>query len=160
MLWASRTGQGHGRESAAAATLVVQIDRLVAVGQKYVVTLANRGGVTIEVGADEPIYQACLDAGIQLPIACNYGGCITCAGKLVSGKVRQPKATALNRRQAKAGYVLLCVARPKSDCVVEVGVETHDELYRNPLVDAHNRSVVEHAQGRGDGVPLKRKPQG
>jgi ferredoxin len=98
----------------------------------YRVELRN-SGVTLTVDADEPIYKAALDAGIQLPIGCNYGGCITCAAKLISGKVRQPGATALNKRQSSAGYVLLCVARPKSDCVIEDGVESHDALYQNPF---------------------------
>lgn len=89
--------------------------------------------VTLEVGEDEPIYDAALAAGIQLPIACKYGGCITCAAKMITGNVRQPGATALNRRQAKAGYILLCVARPQADCVIDVGVESHDELYQNPF---------------------------
>ncbi|MGI9450862.1 MAG: 2Fe-2S iron-sulfur cluster-binding protein, partial [Geminicoccaceae bacterium] len=44
-----------------------------------------------------------------------------------------PGATALNKRQAKAGYILLCVARPTTDCVIDAGVESHDELYRNPF---------------------------
>lgn len=90
-------------------------------------------GVTLTVGADQPIYRAALEAGIQLPIGCDYGGCITCAAKLISGKVRQPGATALNKRQSAAGYILLCVARPKSDCVIEEGVESHDALYQNPF---------------------------
>jgi len=29
--------------------------------------------------------------------------------------------------------VLLCVAQPKSDCTLDVGVESHDKLYRNPF---------------------------
>ncbi len=117
--------------------------------KKHRVTLQNRGGVTLEVGEDEPIYDACLAAGIQLPIACKYGGCITCAGQLISGKVHQPKATALNRRQSRAGYILMCVARPQQDCVVTVGVETHGTLYANPLDVAKNRLIVEQAKGRG-----------
>ena len=115
----------------------------------YQVTLRNRGGVTLLVGEDEPIYEACLKAGIQIPIACNYGGCITCAGRLISGKVRQPKGTALNRRQSQEGYILMCVARPKEDCVIEVGVETHGRLYANPFAKPSNKAIVERAQGRG-----------
>jgi len=99
---------------------------------KYTIILRNQN-ITLEVGNDEPIYDAALAAGIQLPIACKYGGCITCAAKMISGSVRQPGATALNRRQAKAGYILLCVARPQTDCVLDVGVESHDELYQNPF---------------------------
>ncbi|MEL6505012.1 MAG: 2Fe-2S iron-sulfur cluster-binding protein [Pseudomonadota bacterium] len=100
---------------------------------KHRVTLSNRDGVTLTVSEDEPIYDAALAAGIQLPIACKYGGCITCAARMTSGKVRQPKGTALNRRQSQAGYILLCVARPTQDCVVEVGVESHSDLYQNPF---------------------------
>lgn len=105
----------------------------------HLVTLANRGGRTVSCRADEPIFDACEAAGIALPIACRYGGCITCAARLVSGRVRQPNATALNGRQSRAGYVLLCVARPKTDCVLEVGVESHGELYENPFRRAPGR---------------------
>ncbi len=98
----------------------------------FKVELKN-SGATIDVGEDEPIYNAALRAGIQLPIGCEYGGCITCAAKLISGKVRQPGATAINRRQSQAGYILLCVAHPKTDCVIEDGVESHDQLYQNPF---------------------------
>ncbi|HDZ73456.1 MAG TPA: 2Fe-2S iron-sulfur cluster binding domain-containing protein [Aurantimonas coralicida] len=97
------------------------------------VTFANRNGRVLDVGEDQPILDAAEAAGFVLPVACRYGGCITCAGRLVSGKVRQPKGTALNRRQSAAGYILLCVARPRSDCVIAVGVESHDDLYRNPF---------------------------
>lgn len=116
----------------------------------FQVTLRNRG-VTLTVGEDEPIYDAAIAAGIQAPIACRYGGCITCAAKLISGKVRQPKGTALNRRQSQAGYILLCVARPKEDCVVDIGVESHDELYQNPFAIAANRDVIKRAKGASGG---------
>jgi len=100
--------------------------------ESYQVELRN-SGVTLDVATDHSIYKAALEAGIQLPIGCNYGGCISCAAKLVSGKVRQPGATALNKRQSVAGYILLCVAQPTSDCVVDEGVDSQDELYINPF---------------------------
>jgi len=37
--------------------------------------------VTLQVAAGQPIYKAALEAGVQLPIGCDYGGCITCAAK-------------------------------------------------------------------------------
>ncbi len=102
-------------------------------GRTHRVSLRNVG-VTLDVGEEQPIYQAALKAGIQLPIGCSYGGCITCAAKLIEGRVRQPGATALNKRQSKAGYILLCVARPVTDCVIDAGVDSHDELYQNPFM--------------------------
>lgn len=101
--------------------------------ESFEVTIANRGGRVIQVRPDQSILDAAEAAGMVLPVACRYGGCITCAARLISGKVRQPNGTALNRRQSAAGYILLCVARPRSDCVIAVGVESHDDLYRNPF---------------------------
>lgn len=99
----------------------------------FKITLANRRHKTVRCRDGETIYEACVRAGVQLPIACEYGGCITCAARLLSGKVRQPGATALNRRQSRDGYILTCVAHPVSDCELEVGVESHTTLYRNPF---------------------------
>ena len=99
----------------------------------YKVKLLN-SKIEIDVKYNQSIYEAALEKGIQLPIGCNYGGCITCAAKLVSGKVKQPGATALNKRQAKEGYILLCVARPTEDCIIEDGVESHGQLYQNPFL--------------------------
>ena len=30
---------------------------------------------------------------------------------------------------------ILCVAKAKTDCTIEIGVESHDKLYRNPFLD-------------------------
>lgn len=98
----------------------------------YQVELRN-AGITLTVFSGQSIYDAALLANVQLPIGCNYGGCITCAARLLEGRVKQPGASALNRRQSKAGYILLCVAHPVSDCVIEEGVESHQDLYENPF---------------------------
>ena len=100
---------------------------------KHKVSLRNRSNVTLEVDEEEPIIDVFEENGLVLPVACRYGGCITCAAKLVSGKVHQPNAIALKKRQEKEGYILLCVAKPREDCVLEVGVESHDNLYQNPF---------------------------
>ena len=41
----------------------------------------------------------------------------------------------MNNRQIAKGYVILCVARANSDITLEIGVESHDALYRNPFLD-------------------------
>jgi ferredoxin len=101
----------------------------------FTITLANQGGVAFEVDHRQPLLQSLRDRGVDLPYGCRYGGCITCAAKLISGKVDQQAQRALNNRQLNNGYVILCVARPMSDCTLEVGVESHDKLYRNPFLD-------------------------
>ena len=101
----------------------------------WTVTVANQGGATFDVDASRPLLETLQEQGVDLPYGCRYGGCITCAAKVTSGSVDQSEQVALNNRQLNNGYAVLCVARPVSDCVLEVGVESHDELYRNPFLD-------------------------
>ena len=99
------------------------------------VTLANRGNASYQVSGRRPLLDELRDQGVDLPYGCKYGGCITCAAKLIDGEVDQRAQVALNNRQIANGYVILCVARAKSDCIFEIGTESHDKLYRNPFLD-------------------------
>lgn len=101
----------------------------------FTITLANQGGATFDVDRRKPLLQSLREQGVDLPYGCKYGGCISCAAKMISGKVDQKAQRALNNRQINNGYIILCVARPLSDCTLEVGVESHDKLYRNPFLD-------------------------
>ena len=100
---------------------------------KVTITLANREGETFEVDARRPLLETLEAQGVSLPYGCRYGGCISCAAKLLEGEVDQRRGVALNGRQLADGYVLMCIARPLSDCTLDVGVESHDKLYRNPF---------------------------
>jgi ferredoxin len=103
------------------------------------VTLANRGGEALTV--DDALYllDSLLDQGVDLPYGCRYGGCITCAARLTAGEVDQRRQVALNDRQLGEGYVTLCVAKPLTDCTLEVGVDSHDRLYQNPFLTGGSR---------------------
>ena len=99
------------------------------------ITIANRKNARYEVKGCKPLLDELRDQGLDLPYGCRYGWCITCAAKLISGEVEQRVQVALNNRQLKNGYVIMCVARAKTDCTFEIGVESHDKLYRNPFLD-------------------------
>jgi len=99
------------------------------------ITIANRDNARFEVDAKRPLLDSLRDQGVDLPYGCKYGGCITCAAKLLNGEVNQKAQVALNNRQINDGYVILCVARPVTDCTFDIGVESHDKLYRNPFLD-------------------------
>jgi uncharacterized protein len=101
--------------------------------EQATITLANRGGASFRVDRHKPLLDALEAHGVSLPYGCRYGGCITCAAKLLSGRIDQRAAVALNGRQLAQGYVLLCVAHALTDCTFDVGVESHDKLYRNPF---------------------------
>jgi ferredoxin len=101
----------------------------------HTITLANREGATYKVNQHKPLLDQLREQGVDLPYGCKYGGCITCAAKLTDGEIDQRAQVALNNRQINDGYVILCVARAMSDCTFEIGVESHDKLYRNPFLD-------------------------
>ena len=44
-------------------------------------------GHGFDAPADEPILQAALDAGFNLPYGCRNGACGTCKGKVLEGHV-------------------------------------------------------------------------
>ena len=99
------------------------------------ITLANRDNASFSVAGHRPLLDELRDQGVDLPYGCKYGGCITCAAKLIEGEVDQRAQLALNNRQIANGYVILCVARAKGDCTFDIGTESHDKLYRNPFLD-------------------------
>ena len=99
------------------------------------IIIANRNNTIFEVKGTKPLLSELRSQGLDLPYGCQYGGCITCAAKLINGEVDQRSQVALNNRQINNGYVILCVARAKTDCTFEIGVESHDKLYRNPFID-------------------------
>ncbi|HYW17938.1 MAG TPA: 2Fe-2S iron-sulfur cluster-binding protein [Nodularia sp. (in: cyanobacteria)] len=99
----------------------------------YQVELVNLDHLVVEVPKNQYILNAVEALGLRLPVGCRYGACITCAARLIAGKVEQSQAVGLKSAQASMGYVLLCIAYPRSDCKFRVGVECQDELYINPF---------------------------
>ena len=101
----------------------------------FQVELSNRGGISYKVQPKRSLLDSLREQGVDLPYGCKYGGCITCAAKLIDGEVDQKRQVALNNRQINDGYIILCGARPRTNLILEIGVESHDKLYRNPFLD-------------------------
>jgi ferredoxin len=92
----------------------------------YKVTLINDAHKlfrTIDVPDTESILNEAFEQGIRIPFECVVGSCGMCEGKLVRGTVDQSEQIFLSDDQVEAGRVLLCVAKPTSDCTLEVEVK-------------------------------------
>jgi CDP-4-dehydro-6-deoxyglucose reductase len=74
------------------------------------------------VGEGETILDAALREGLALPYGCRNGACGACKGTVLAGMVDYGgyQENALPEVERKAGKALFCVARPKSDVVIEV----------------------------------------
>jgi len=81
--------------------------------------------VVIPVGEGQTIYDGSLDAGLDLPYSCGTGNCSSCTGKVEEGFVEHENQKFLSDEQIASGYVLLCTAKPLSDC----RIRTHQEAY-------------------------------
>lgn len=92
----------------------------------YKVTLINKAqnfARTIDVPDTESILNEAFEQGIRIPFECVVGSCGICEGKLITGTVDQSEQIFLNDHQIEAGQVLLCAAKPTSDCTLEVELE-------------------------------------
>jgi ferredoxin len=91
----------------------------------YKVTLINEEkglNKTIRVPDDQYILDVAEQNGINLPVSCRAGACISCTGKVLKGKVDQDHSF-LKQTELDEGFVLTCRAYPLTDCVIQ----THQE---------------------------------
>ena len=89
-------------------------------GKKSKVTITLDGisfDFELTYGGD-PILDAALKQGADLPFACKGGVCSTCRAKLLEGEVEMDTNYALEPDELEKGFILTCQSHPRSDRVV------------------------------------------
>jgi ring-1,2-phenylacetyl-CoA epoxidase subunit PaaE len=65
----------------------------------------------LQIGSDEHVLDAALNAGLDLPYSCKAGVCCTCRAKVLEGEVTMDKNFTLEPADVAQGFVLSCQAR-------------------------------------------------
>lgn len=76
---------------------------------------------SFSVAPNQPVLDAALDAGLNLPHSCKSGNCGACCARLKQGEVEYPngRPLGLSDSEVAEGFILLCQARARSDLCIE-----------------------------------------
>jgi ferredoxin len=90
----------------------------------YTVVFLDRDERTeVEISEDEKLLYPALDAGVDIPYACEVGRCGQCTGKYdgdANEVVTHDGNQFLDEDQIEAGWLLTCVAYPRDNFELEV----------------------------------------
>jgi CDP-4-dehydro-6-deoxyglucose reductase, E3 len=76
---------------------------------------------SLHVREDQPVLEAALDAGLNLPHSCKSGHCSSCRARLLQGEIRYPgtRPPGITAEEERSGHILLCQARALTHLTIE-----------------------------------------
>jgi toluene monooxygenase electron transfer component len=107
----------------------------------------NGGNYTFECAPTERILYAALCQGLTAPYECATGTCGTCRGRITQGSahVEWDEAPGFARLKRDKGDILMCQARPTTDCVLRVPANVAAKP-ESPTLPRHRRGRLENVR--------------
>jgi ferredoxin len=104
-------------------------------GVEFTVAFELPGGETrkVAVGEDEHVLAAARRTGLELPSLCEQGWDLACAVKVLEGTLDHRDARRYYAEDERAGFALICTAKPRSD----LRLRTHQTEAMRRHRDAH-----------------------
>ena len=87
-------------------------------GDQAFEVVAQRSGLTIEVGAHTSILEALRARGISVPSSCEEGVCGTCETKVLEGEVEHRDAILTEEERESNTAMMICCSRALGDRLV------------------------------------------
>jgi len=78
----------------------------------------QRSGVTVTVPADQSIYEAVEEAGVDVLGSCMEGVCGTCECEVIEGEPDHRDSVLSEAERAKGDLIMVCVSRSRSERLV------------------------------------------
>jgi toluene monooxygenase electron transfer component len=113
------------------------------------ITVETQGGeFSFECEPTERILYAALRHGLTVPYECATGTCGTCRGRIMQGtaQVDWDAAPGFARLRREKGDVLMCQARPTTDCVLRVPAKVAPKP-DCPTLPGHRTGCIETVRG-------------
>ena len=82
----------------------------------------------VDVPAGKTLLEAGAEQGLPLPFSCAMGNCGECKVKLMRGDVDLDEPNTLTSEERAQGFILTCVARPRSPVTIEVETEVETRI--------------------------------
>jgi toluene monooxygenase electron transfer component len=109
---------------------------------------ANSGEFSFDCAGSERILYAGLGQGLRLPYECATGTCGTCRGRVVQGSTLREwdEAPGYAKLKREKGDVLMCQARPASDCILRVPANLSPPDPASATLPRHRQARITHAR--------------
>ena len=105
----------------------------------------TKSGRSFPVAAGQPLLEAGIAAGLNLPHSCRSGNCGACRARLTQGEIEYPNGPplGLTAAEVEGGYILLCQARALTDLQIEpIEIRRADEPMLKRLPCRIERAVL------------------